>query len=407
MKRSFKMLKTMSAILVLSVSLSAFSAQNLESFKKRFSFVKDESGKLSYVRMNMLNKNWSVIPYLEQVRDDIKNEISRMQSKSYNEELDGFINQLESESDKSFESQENIVAIRDSLENLKNIDVDSFFKMAKTKNVLKKFQDELKKALMLLDLRVIASTEDARYFYKRNVTYEVVKRAIDFAKKQFGNVPLLNLVSFVMVQVHELVLEQRLFHQNMMLHYLQNVSEADMGLTIYEADRIFSSIYESRIGAINFLESKLAVNTWAKYGLNKFYSTVRATNNRLRRSARTLEVGKRYNFAFFEAKEDGQRVVKNLVHNKHTLSKEMATAYNYDKPDEVKRFRSLLNLGQVGLGFLPLPGWLKSQVEGFIKSYYVEQKRLEGALVGYFDINGNTFMSTEIKNQLVNPYILK
>ena len=85
----------------------------------------------------------------------------------------------------------------------------------------------------------------------------------------------------------------------------------------------------------------------------------------------------------------------------------MATAYNYDKPDQVRRFRSLLNLGQVGLGFLPLPSWLKNQVESFIESYYVEQKRTEGALVGYFDINGNQVMSQKIKEQLINPYIVK
>ncbi len=85
----------------------------------------------------------------------------------------------------------------------------------------------------------------------------------------------------------------------------------------------------------------------------------------------------------------------------------MATAYNYDKPNQVKRFRSLLNLGQLGLSFLPIPGWLKGQVESFLKSYYVDQKRLEGALVAYFDLQGNKQMSKNIKNQLINPYIIQ
>lgn len=401
------MFKAMTATLILSLSLSAFSAQNMSSFKKRFTFVKNDEGNVTYVRMNLLNKKWSVVPYLKQVSDDIKSEIARMQSKSYDAELDAFIYKLEQESDKSAQSQENIIAIRDSIKNFKKLNVDEIFNMAETKGVLAKFQEELKKALMILDLRIIASTQDSRYFYKRHVTYEVVKRAIDFAKKQFDNVPVLNLVSFVIVQVHEMVLEQRTFHQNMMLHYLENVSEADMGLSVKEADRIFSSIFEARIAVVNFQESKVAVNTWAKYGLNKFYASVRQANNRLRRSERTMSDITRYNFGFFEAKEDGERVVKNLMHNKHMFSKKMATAYNYDKPDEVRRFRSLLNLGQVGLGFLPIPGWLKGQVENFIKSYYVEQKRLEGALIGYFDINGNMVMANNIQKQLINPYILR
>ncbi len=395
-------------LIFLSFSLNAFSAQDLSSFQKRFSLVKDETGKLTYVRMNMINKNWSISPYLYQIRDDIKREIERMQSKSYQEEMDAFITKLEQESDKSSEVQENIIAIRDSLENLKNVNVDKFFKLAQSKGVLKKFQDELKKALMMLDLSVIASTEDPRYFYKRNVTYNVVKKAIEFAQDRFDNIPVLNLVSFVIVRVHELVLEQRLFHQNMMLHYLENVKEAEIGLTTDEANKVFSSIYESRIDVINYGESNRAANTWAKYGLSKFYAMVRIGNNRLRRSRHTMDsVGARYNFAFFEAKEDGQRVVKNLIFKKHAFSKKMATAYNYDKPNEVRRFRSLLNLGQVGLAFLPIPAWLKNQVDGFIESYYVEQKRLEGALIAYFDINGNKEMSQNIQNQLINPYILR
>jgi hypothetical protein len=395
-------------LMMLSISFNALSGTNLDSFKKRFSFVKNDEGKVTYVRMNLLNKKWSIVPYVRQVRDDVKREISRMQTKSYQNEMEGFYDQLQVGNEKSAEAQENIFAIRDSINNLESVDVDGFFAMAETKGVLAKFQKELKEALMLLDLSVIASTEDARYFYKRNVTYEVVKRAIDFAKDRFDNVPLLNLVSFVMVQVHELVLEQRLFHQNMLLHYLQNVKEADMGLSINEADMIFSSIYESRISAINYRESNTASETWTRYGLNKFYGMVRTANNRLRRSNRTFdEVGARYNFGFFEAKENGERVVKNLIQNKHKFSSDMATAYNYDKPDAVRRFRSLLNLGQVGLGFLPLPSWLKNQVESFIESYYVEQKRLEGALVGYFDINGNQVMSQNIKEQLINPYIVK
>lgn len=400
------MFKTMNVIIALFLSLNAYSNQSLDGFKKRFSLVKDDQGKVTYVRMNLVTKNWSIMPYVNQIKEDIQKEIARMQSKSYQNELEEMLQTLEEGAEKSQETKENILAIRDSINNLPNLKLENVFSEIKSKGVLAKFEKELKEALMLLDLSVIASTEDARYFYKRNVTYEVVKKAIEFAKDKFDNIPVLNLISFVMVQVHEMVLEQRLFHQNMMLHYLQNVKEADLGITVAEADKIFSSIYESRISAVNYRESNQAAETWGKYGLNKFYSMVRTANNRLRRSARTLdEVGSRYNFAFFEAKEDGQRVVKNLVHNKHKFSGKMATAYNYDKPDEVRRFRSLLNLGQVGLGFLPLPGWLKGQVESFIESYYVEQKRLEGALIAYFDINGNQVMAKNIKKQLINPYI--
>ena len=402
------MFKEMSAVIVLTISLSAFSDNNMDAFKKRFKILKNEKGEVTYVKMNLVSKKWSIMPYLNQVKQDVQKEIERMSSKSYQTEVDAMLAELEEGSEKSAETKESILALRNSLSNLKNVNVEMIFAQAASKGVLGKFQKELKEALMLLDLSVIANTQDARYFYKKNVTYEVVKRAINFAKDKFDNIPVLNLVSFVIVQVHDLVLEQRLFHQNMLLHYLQNVKEADMGISISDADKIFSSIYESRITAINYRESTNAANTWTKYGLTKFYSMVRTANNKLRRAARTLDnVGARYNFGFFEARENGERVVKNLIHTKHQFSSKMATAYNYDRPDKVRRFRSLLNLGQLGLGFLPLPGWLKNQVESFVESYYVEQKRLEGALIGYFDINGNQVMSQKIKQQLINPYIIK
>jgi len=394
------------AILLALFSLSSFSQANLDGYNKRFKIIKDADGKVTYVKMNFLTKGFSIMPYVNQIKDDIKAEITRMRSKSYDQELDLFLDELAQGSEKSVELEENIFAIRDSLKNLDNIKVDQVFSDLEKGGVLQKFKEELKAALDKYSLAVIASTEDPRYFYKRNVTYEVVTRALEFAKNRFSDIPLLNLASFVIVKVHDLVLEQRLFHQNMLLHYLQNSNETELGLTVEEADKVFSSIYESRISAINYRESNQAAANWAKYGLNKFYASVRMANNKLRRSARTMSAVKRYNFAFFEAKIDGERLVKNLVHQKHSWSSKMATAYNYEKPNKVKRFRSLLNLGQVGLGFLPIPSWLKGQAEGFIESYYVEQKRLEGALVGYFESNSNMVMATAVKEQMINPYIL-
>ena len=399
------MLRLMAMTLVLTFSTGLFAEYNLDGFTKRFKFVRNDAGEVSYVKMNFVS-SFSLKPYLDQVISDLKAEIRRMQDKSYDGELAEFLAELEANSDKSEELAENVLAVRKSLLNLKEVDVDAYFARLNEHGILDKFRKELKEALMILDLSVIASTEDPKYFFKRHVTYEVVKRVIDFAKERLDSVPLLNLVSFVMVQVHEMVLEQRLHHQNMMLHYLQNVSESELGLTVAEADHIFSSIYESRIAVINIPESRNAAANWDRYGLNKFYAMVRNANNRMRRDTRDLdEVGDRLSYAFFDAVEGGERVVKNLLVNKHSFSKTMSTAYNYDQPEKVKRFRTLLSLGQLGLGFLPIPGWLKGQVDSFIKSYYVEQKRLEGALIAHFEMTNNYVMAKEIKKQLVNPYI--
>lgn len=401
------MFKKMCTLMVLLFSVSAFSQANLDGFKKRFKLIKNDKGELTYVQMNFLNQRLSLVPYLKQIKDDIKSEIERMRSKNYDQNMNEFYSYLGEGNTKNAEHQESILAVRDSLNNLKNIQVDEFFARVETKGVLENFRKKLQEALNKYSLVNIASTQDPKYFYKRNVTYLVVKEALKFAQKKFSNVPLLNLASFVIVKVHDLVLEQRLFHQNMLLHYLQNFPESELGMTTSEADRVFSSIYESRIAPINYRESQAAATDWAKYGLNKFYAMVRNGNNKLRRASRTFdEVGARINFAFFIAKEKGERVIKNLVQNQHSFSGKMATAYYLDQPDKVRRFRSLLNLGQVGLGFLPLPGWLKKQADNFIESFYVEQKITEGALIGYLESINDMELAKHIKKQNINPYIL-
>ncbi len=134
---------------------------------------------------------------------------------------------------------------------------------------------------------------------------------------------------------------------------------------------------------------------------------LRSCNSKIRLTASTYDsVNGRYNYGFVEVVEEGEKVVKNLVDTKHMFSMKAATAYNYAKPNKIKRIRSLLNLGELGLGFLPIPGWIKAQVEGFVESFYVKQRLTEGALVGYFESKGNMVMAKKVKNQMANPYIL-
>ena len=400
------MIRTWIVLPIFLFSLSAFATP--EALNKRFEFKRSEDGTLESVRMKFVTKNFSILPYIEQIKDDIKSEIKRMRSKSfYQNELEEFLAELESDRPYDKSAAENVGLIRDAIENLPNIKVDESFNAVLSEGVLKKFEWDLKEALKMLDLAIVANPNDARFFYRKNVTYQVVVKALEFAKKRFDSVPLLNLASFVIVQVHDLVLEQRSFHQNMLLHYVQNYDAQELGLKKSEVDMILSSIYESRIGAMNLPESNAAASNWSRYGVNKFFTMLRSCNTKIRRTSRMYDaVNARYNFAFVEVVEDGNKVVKNLLNNGHSFSSKASTAYDYSNPNKVRRFRALLNLGEFGLGFLPIPGWIKSNVESFIESFYVEQRLTEGALIGYFESKGNNEMATEIANQMANPYLI-
>lgn len=390
-----------------AISLSASANSEVQALlSKRFIFKKNDQGQLDTVKMKFTSK-FSLRPYLIQIKSDIKAEIDRIRSntKSYDGELDEFIAYLEQDGYHK-DIDENSLVIRDALKNLPNVKVDQAFQEIQAHGVLKRFEFEFKDILKMLDLTIIANPNDARFFYRKNVTYEVVTRALNFAKKKFDNIPILNLVSFVIVKVHDLVLEQRLFHQNMLMHYMENHDHTALGLTMKEVDMVMSSLYESRISALNLPESNNAARNWTNYGFDKFFTMVRGANTRIRRTNSTYDqVNKRYNFAFVEVVEDGERVVKNLIDNMHSFSTKAPTAYNYDNPNKVRRTRSLLNLGQVALGFLPIPGWLKDQAQNFLESFYVQQKLTEGALVGYFEEQGDARMAKAIKSQNINPYL--
>ncbi|MBC76985.1 MAG: hypothetical protein CME64_13310 [Halobacteriovoraceae bacterium] len=400
------MLRTWIVLPFMLFSLCALAAP--EGLSKRFEFKRSDDGRLESVRMKFVTKNFSIAPYIKQIKEDIKSEIKRMRSKSlYGSELDEFLAQLESERPFDKNASENVGVIRDAIENLPNIRVDDSFEAVLSQGVLKKFEWDLKEALKMLDLAIVAYPNDARFFYRKNVTYQVVTKALEFAKKRFDSVPLLNLASFVIVQVHDMVLEQRTFHQNMLLHYIQNFKADELGLSKEEVDMILSSIYESRISAMNLPESNAAASNWTRYGVNKFFTVLRSCNTKIRRTSRKYDsVNERYNFAFVEVVEEGNRVVKNLLNNGHSFSSKASTAYDYSNPNKVRRFRALLNLGELGLGFLPIPGWIKSNVESFIESFYVEQRLTEGALVGYFESNGDMKMAKKITNQMSNPYLI-
>lgn len=404
------MFRTWMALTVLVFSFSTLAnVQTLDGFHQRFHLQRDMNGVLTAVKMKFTSK-FSLGPYITQIKNDLIKEIQRLRKQNkavIDDEINTLLEMMLENSDKSLDAQLSADVFRDAMLNLPSVDVEFAFSEASKHGVLRNFELELKKALKMLDLSIIADPTDSKFFYRKNVTYTVVRQALEFAKRKFDNIPVLNLVSFIIVKVHDLVLEQRAFHQNMLLHYLENVKESDLGMSKKEVDLVFSSIFESRIPVAGYFESQEASATWTKYGLNKFYSIVRSGNNKIRRSLNsTMSMDNKINWAFVMARnEKGEKVIYNLVNNQNMFSSEMAEAYNYDSPNKIERTRALLNIGQLGLGFLPISGWVKSIVTGFIESFYVDQKLTEGALAAYFEANSNEKMFRAIMKQNINPYL--
>lgn len=418
----------MSRLLILAFSLmfsvAAFSQDlALQGFQKRFTLVRDESGKVTYIKLNKAVTTFTIMPFIEQ----LKKNLSREQASFFalgdaekEKQINGFMTDLGygDLSDKSLFGYEEAEAVKQSLLNIKTNDIDSAFAtLRKEGDFWKEFQRKLQEAFMFIDPTVLANLNDPRFFYKRAVTYEVVKWALQEAAKRFSEIPVLNIASFVIVRVHDMMLEQRHFHHNMLLHYFEVIPEAKLGMTKEEVDRTVSSIYEYRIDYQNIMESNRAAQNWMSYGWDNFYRMVRAGNQRVR----AWEVGwtmndfaavKKIDFGFAQVRErvKGKEVdrIYHLHINAHQFSRKPALAYDLTQPNLVKRNRALLNLAGVALGFIPkIPAQLKTAADNFIKSCYVQQVRMEGALVGYFESQGNEEMIKRIYAQRENFYIVE
>ncbi len=404
--------------IVLFLGTTSLMAADLSAFNERFEFVRNENGSLRLIRDNSITTKLTIKPYLKMLKERLLNEQMLMSNKSVYEQD---IRALFAE-DASFDTQDlfgdsadkglfsrrrrvrNEKMVLDSLRSIADVNIESVFENGEFKELLSTFEKKLSESLEILDLRIVAHVGDSSFFYKKAVGYKVVDWALNQARKKFSSIPVLNTISYVIVQTHELVSENRMFRQNMLLHYVENMTEEELSISHDEANRILSSIYESRIEWFNYFESKKAQGNWEKYGVNTFYSMIRMSNTRWRGRRDLGEMGTRINFAFQESEMEQGKVIYNLFHTDHQYSKKPALAYDFSRPNFVMRKRMVVKLAELGVSFLALPSWIKGRADEFLKSIYKEQELSEGALFAYFESQDDEEGMMMVKRQFFNPF---
>ena len=395
------------------MNTNAAFAKSADAFHKRFQVIRSADGKLVGIRDRTMPVKFEVAPYVKMVKSQLMQEQSLMAqglaSGEYESQVRATLEEdrelLLSEGFTQQDYENYVQTVVDSLKKLAVVNVEGVFANPAFNEVVGKFEGKITDAILLLDPTILSNVQDPTFFYKRNVTYKAVSWALDFARKRLSNIPILNTVSYVVVQVEKLIAERRSFHQNMLLHYLENFDEKELGLTHDEVNMIWSSIYESRIPWYAFWESNNAKANWMKYGVNNFYANFRGATARLTKAGSIYtEVNQRMNYAFQQVTYNNEKVVVNLFDNESMFQKRPAVAYNYDRPTQIARKRVMLTLAQLGLSFVPLPATIKDTAGNFIRSYYATQKITEGALYGYFESMGETPGMMQIKSQYMNPF---
>lgn len=398
---------------VFAINTNTAFAKSADAFQKRFQIIRSDDGKLIGIRDRTMPVKFEVAPYVKMIKSQLQAEQSLMAQNLASGEYEAQVRSV-LEEDRAYwgsngvTSQEYDTYVQttiDSLKQLAVLNVDAVFTNPAFNEVVSKFEGKITDAILLLDPTVLSNVQDPTFFYKRNVTYKAVSWALDFARKRLSNIPMLNTVSYVVVQVEKLITERRNFHQNMLMHYLENFDEKELGLTHDEVNMIWSSIYESRIPWYAFWESNNAQANWMKYGTTNFYANFRAGSAKLAKAGSLYsEVSERMNYAFQKVTFNNEKVVVNLFDNESMFQTRPAVAFNYDRPTSIARKRIVLTLAQLGLSFIPMSASIKDTAGNFIKSYYANQKITEGALYGYFESMGEDSGMSQIKAQYMNPF---
>ena len=397
--------------LLLLLSFSALSG--VENFEKRFKFVRNADGSLHTVKMksarsmNAISVNgfWqSLKREIQEFQDAAKNR-DRL-----NEDLKRIEESLRSEEfsfsggEKGLEEKE---SLKKSLKNLRKVDLKEVFAQIEKSEFIKKFQAKLKEAFAFVDPAIIARPDHSSFFYKRNAGNQVAKWALNFINDRFSSVPVLNTAVFVVNKLMKFVADKRAFHQNIFLYYTEVYSAEELGMTKEEVDQVVSSIFESRIALTGFQESKAAQANWMNYGFDKFYKLVRQANAKRRSLEKVYGgVGARLGYAFNFVEDDRSSKIVNLFEKAHMFTSKPAVAFDFINPAKVLMTRNLVYLAQLGLSFVPLPGIVKTAANAVADSFYCDQGKTEGALVGYFEDKGEQKFANLLIQQSVNPFLM-
>jgi hypothetical protein len=376
------------------------------SFAKRFELKKNAQGEVQYILDQSLKLNFSVEKVVNHLAELINQEKKRNRSgDDYEKELKEIFS---ANGERALErgDLEKIKVLKDALLALQNVDLKKMMETPKAKKILNQFNADMEKALAFIDPRIVAAPLESTFYYKKTVSYEAVTLGLKAAKALLGEIPVLNTISYILVESEKMIRERRQYHQNMLLHYLETYPESTLGLSKKEADYAFSSIYESQIPWYGYMDSKTAMNNWDHFGTDRFFTAYRLATSKLNDfSADYQALGKRVSFSFSNAELDGEAVILNLVNTQHMFNSRPAVAYYYNNKNKVLRQRALLRLAELGLSFITIPDFIKELGNGFLRSYYDEHRITEGALHAYFESNGMDELKKNLVLQNLNPFL--
>ncbi|MCB9092042.1 MAG: hypothetical protein H6620_05730 [Halobacteriovoraceae bacterium] len=427
-------LKSLFFTLVFSFSFSSFSLD--EQIDKKFEFVKNEQGQLELVKMKNFYSNIALVHFVQEIRQrmvDLKTELSvRAQANGgamvlpngtmltdgldAEQYIDHFLEELDSEGARYRNQKSVISGVKNGAErakiylkkaylNLLNVNLEGVFNKIEGQSFMGDFQSKLKTFFKHFNFAIVANPNDSKFFYHQAIGKQVIFLAKDLANKYFlKDIPVANIVVYLVTEVVDRMIERRMMAQNVLLYYL-NDHENRLSLNPEEVDKTVSSIYESRIDALNSAESKKAAGHWLDYGWQKHDALMMRGIKGFEKSSSDYEASTKLNFAFYEVVQGGEKMIVNSLDTNNQFDGSLAVSFYYNKPRYIRNLRLMLQIGEAAINFIPgIPKMAKGFVESYAQSWYKSQCLSESFLYSYFMSQNDEKMADMIADQISNPF---
>ncbi|MDA8793629.1 hypothetical protein N9N67_10290, partial [Bacteriovoracaceae bacterium] len=367
------------SLFTLSLSFSAeMTAQKV--FDQNFKLIKDNKGELLYIQKKFQLKKFKLKDFVAKIKEAINIEIdyqkktaSLMGEEKYIQELNNILQIDEGDSlnhHPDYQKEiKNKKRVRRSLLNLRKVNWGKNFNTVQSEPAIKEFGQKIKKILATFNFTILAAAQDKRFFMKKQILNKALNEVIKILRKKYSNIPILGFASFLVTKVHQFILQERMFQQNMLLE-LMFYHEKDLNLKVTEINHIVSSIFESRIDLQNRMERRKLENNWDGYGMLQLFTYER---NALANISK-FKNSKNINLGFFEGTFSNRKGKKTngIYHHfitNHQFTRKKALALDYNNKKRVLRLRTLLFVAQAGINFIPrMPGFIKNIANNFINS---------------------------------------
>lgn len=266
------------------------------------------------------------------------------------------------------------------------------------KKILAFLKKELKNIDDVVDPRIIAYESDSLFYAKRMLLQKLLQSILTKISEQYAGNPYITIAIRVVVAIFDRLEFEREYYQNVLTYLMMETDPQIYGLSYPQANRIMSSVFESRIALEDVLSRKKARETWDRYGVDTYYEKVRSAQESFDviKSANRDVLRRNSFFA-----EDGASSIMHLLY-KNSQTKSQSLAYNGTEPGKIYQNRLVLRAAEIGLYLLPLPASIKSRVQTKLRSFYWNQIREEGYLFTELILNDRPDLGKIIFTQSFN-----